>query len=197
MSTIYSKKIQYAIKFSIKTHEVYQKQKRKGKDIPYITHPLTVGLILARVGASDDVVAAGILHDTIEDSPAEKKVSREMLAERFGETVADLVVSVSEMQKDLSWDERKQEALDHVQTFSNDSLLLKSADVLSNTRETIDDHARYGEEVFERFSAPKEKVLGHYIHMIEAIVTKWPENPLADDLTDAAQSLGEIVKASQ
>ena len=55
---LYSNKISKAIRFSIKTHEIYQKQKRKGKDIPYITHPLTVGLILARAGADEDVVVA-------------------------------------------------------------------------------------------------------------------------------------------
>ena len=70
---IYTKKIKDAIKFSIKTHEVYQKQKRKGKDIPYITHPLTVGLILARAGAWPHIIAGGILHDTIEDSVPEHK----------------------------------------------------------------------------------------------------------------------------
>jgi len=41
-------KIQKAIKFAVKTHEVYQKQARKGKDVSYITHPLTVGLILSQ-----------------------------------------------------------------------------------------------------------------------------------------------------
>ena len=45
---LHTEKIAKAIRFSIRTHEVYQKQKRKGKDIPYITHPLIVGLILAR-----------------------------------------------------------------------------------------------------------------------------------------------------
>src|SRR3990167_6087050 len=102
---LYSNKISKAIRFSIKTHEIYQKQKRKGKDIPYITHPLTVGLILARAGADEDVVVAGILHDTIEDSVPEKKVTREMLTERFGEKVASLVESVTELDKDMPWDE--------------------------------------------------------------------------------------------
>ncbi len=69
---IYTQKIQHAIRFAIKTHEGYQKQKRKGKDVPYITHPLTVGLILAKAGANEDVIIAGILHDTIEDSIEEK-----------------------------------------------------------------------------------------------------------------------------
>src|SRR3989344_784375 len=90
---LFSSKIQIAITFAIKVHEIDRKQKRKGKDIPYITHPLTVGLILARAGASEDVVVAGILHDAIEDSIREKKVSREMIAGLFGENVAELVDS--------------------------------------------------------------------------------------------------------
>ncbi|MBF8280961.1 MAG: HD protein [Candidatus Magasanikbacteria bacterium] len=53
---IYTTLIKDAIKFSIKTHEVYQKQKRKGKDIPYITHPLTVGLILSAAGANEETM---------------------------------------------------------------------------------------------------------------------------------------------
>jgi guanosine-3',5'-bis(diphosphate) 3'-pyrophosphohydrolase len=98
---LYSYKISRAVRFSLKTHEVYQKQKRKGKDIPYITHPLTVGLILSRVGADEDTVVAGILYDTIEDSVPEKKVSSEMLEKRFGKEVAELVQSVSETNKEL------------------------------------------------------------------------------------------------
>ncbi len=67
---ILTPKIRSAIRFAIKTHEVDQKQARKGKDIAYIGHPLTVGLILARAGANEDTIIAGILHDTIEDSTA-------------------------------------------------------------------------------------------------------------------------------
>ena len=100
-------KIQRAIKFAVKTHEVYQKQKRKGKDVSYIIHPLAVGILLARVGANDDTVCAGILHDTIEDSVPEKKVTFEMLEERFGASVAQMVLDVTETDKSLPWEERK------------------------------------------------------------------------------------------
>ncbi|TAJ13522.1 HD domain-containing protein [Patescibacteria group bacterium] len=186
---IYTKKIKDAVKFSIKTHQVYQNQKRKGKDIPYITHPLTVGLILACAGAEEDVIVAGILHDTIEDSIPEKKVTKTMIAERFGDKVAELVLSVTEQNKALSWEERKAEALEHVKTFSNDSLLVKSADVLSNGLELIDDHAMDGDDVFSRFNAPKEKILKHYLELIRTIVECWPKNPLASELTYVASQL--------
>ncbi len=186
---IYTTAIKKAVKFSIKTHEVYQKQKRKGKDIPYITHPLTVGLILMGAGASEDVVVAGILHDTIEDSIPEKKVTAEMIGERFGDTVADLVMSVTEQDKNLSWEERKAIALDHIKSYSQDSLLIKSADIISNASELLDDYEKDKDAVFERFNASKEKILKHQIEAIGAILEKWPESPLAEDLSSLAKSL--------
>lgn len=180
---IYTTKIKDAIKFSIKTHEVYQKQKRKGKDIAYITHPLTVGLILAHAGAHEDVIIAGILHDTVEDSTEEKKVTVQMLEERFGTRVAELVLSVTEQNRMRTWDEVKKEALDHIAHFSNDSLLVKSADIISNTSELIDDYVKDGENIFDRFATSKEKFLAHQIALIRAITLAWPENPLIKNLT--------------
>lgn len=185
----YSPRVQKAVRFATKTHEVYQKQTRKGRDIPYITHPLTVGLILAKAGASEDIVIAGILHDTIEDSPSTKKVNREMIAERFGEDVAALVASVTEFHKDLPWEQRKRETLDHIGSFSPESLLLKSADVIGNLTELLDDYERIGEAVWAAFNAPKEKILDNAHRVISAILKRWPGNPLAGDLNEIRSRL--------
>ncbi len=186
---IYTNKIQKAIELAIQTHEIDDKQKRKGKDIPYITHPLSVGLILATAGGTEDVIVAGILHDTIEDSTVEKKITKEMIAEQFGDNVMQLVLSVTEQNKSLSWEERKAEALEHIKTFSHDSLLLKSADIISNTTELISDYQIEREETFDRFNAPKERILKGYTDSINAILYKWSESPLAEDLKNV---LGEI-----
>jgi (p)ppGpp synthase/HD superfamily hydrolase len=185
----YTKKIRDAIAFAITTHEVHQKQTRKGKDVAYITHPLTVGMILANIQAGEDVIVAGILHDTIEDSVAEKKGTAEMLAERFGSEVARLVVSVTEPNKNLPWEERKKEALQHIPHFDHDALLVKSADVISNTSELIDDYRRDGDTVFLRFSAPKEKLIAYQCNVINAILEAWTRNPLADDLAALVKDL--------
>lgn len=189
---IFTNKIQRAIKFSIKTHEVYQKQKRKVKDISYITHPLTVGIILAKAGADEDVIAAGILHDTIEDSVPEKKVTYEMLEERFGKRVADGVLSVTETDKSLIWEERKRETLERVEIFSQDSLLIKSADIVSNASELLDDYFRYREEIFENFNAPKDKIICNFLEIISLISEKWKDNPLAEDLIFLSRELEKI-----
>lgn len=189
---LYNYKISRAIRFSTKTHEVYQKQKRKGKDIPYITHPITVGLILSRAGADENTVVAGILHDTIEDSVEEKKVSEEMLEKRFGKEVAELVQSVTETDKELPWENRKHGALEHIKTFSHNSLLVKSADIISNTTELIEDYEQDGEEVFTHFNAPKDKLLQNYSRLITAIIEKWSENPLVENLQSVARKLQSI-----
>ncbi len=189
---IYTRNIQKAIKFAAKTHNHYQNQKRKGKEIPYIAHPLTAGIILALAGASEDVVVAGILHDTIEDSVEHKKVTVEMIAERFGAGVAELVLSVTEIDKSLSWDERKAEALGHIAHFSHDSLLLKSADVLSNVTELVDDHARYGEDVFSLFHVTKEKTVAHQLKVLAALLDRWEDSPLAGDLKAVSEELRRI-----
>lgn len=180
----YSLRIQAAIRFAIKTHEVYQKQVRKGKNIAYITHPMTAGLILSQARASEDVVIAGILHDTIEDSIPAKKVTMTMLRKRFGPRVAALVDSVTEHRKSDSWAKRKRDALRHIATFSHGSVLVKSADVIANVRESFDDYAREGEAVFRKFNAPKDQTLENIMNVINALLRRWTKSPLAADLRD-------------
>lgn len=189
---IYTTNIRLAIRFALKTHEVYQKQRRKGKDIPYIIHPLTVGILLSLAGAREEVVIAGILHDTIEDSPMHKKVTKDMLGERFGQEVAELVESVTETDRALSWDERKDQALRHIATYSHDSLLLKSADVIANVSELLDDVSRDGEDVFGRFSVSREKTLFHIQRIFKALLSQWEENPFRKDLLALQKKITQL-----
>lgn len=189
---IYSEIIRKALQFSTEIHEVSQRQKRKGKDIPYITHPLTVGLILSRAGASEDVIVAGILHDTIEDSPPGLAVTTLALTERFGNSVATLVDSVTESSKSNEWQVRKNGALTRVVSFSHESVLIKSADVMSNDWELIDDFRKDGDNVFARFNVSKVDRLLHQHRMIDALLEQWPENPLADDLRAVTRALRSI-----
>jgi (p)ppGpp synthase/HD superfamily hydrolase len=179
---IYTTKMQEAIHFSIQVHEEHQKQKRKGKDIPYITHPLTVGHILALAGAPEAVVVAGLLHDTIEDSALTHKVSKEMIAEQFGNDVADLVHHVTEKNRMLTWHQRKTAALEEIQSFPREAVFVKSADVLSNSTELLRDYEREGDETFHRFHTSKDAMINHSLHTIEALMKAWPENPLNTDL---------------
>ncbi len=186
---IYTPAIQRAIALATNTHEISQKQKRKGKDTPYITHPLTVGLILASAGGSEPLVIAGILHDTIEDSPAEMKVTASQIKKQFGSKVAKLVESVTEKRKDLPWAIRKQKALEHIKDFSHDSLMLKAADTLANVSELLEDYKVEGDKTFLRFNAPKEEILHNYLKTVTAMISGWQKNPLANDLKSLSAEL--------
>ncbi len=190
--TVLTDAMRRAIAFSIEVHELDGRQKRKGKDVPYITHPLIVGTILARVGAREAVVIAGILHDTVEDSIPEKKVTPEMLAERFGDEVARLVMDVTEKDKSLPWEDRKIAARADIQDFSHDALLVKSADVISNVSELADDYDSDGAQVLDRFDVSGDRVAGNYLNVIRTLLARWPENPLAGDLHVLADRLSGL-----
>ncbi len=182
MFTKYTFKMRKAIRFATKVHEVDQKQKRKGKDIAYIAHPLTVALILSQVDASEEVIIAGLLHDTVEDCSTKHPVTLDNITKEFNKEISTLVQSVTEEDGDLPWAERKQQAREHVKDFSHDMLLLKSADILSNGTEIVDDYKVDGDTIFERFNAPKMEKIESQLRLISTIITQWEDNPLAMDL---------------
>ena len=82
-------KIEYAIYYATKAHK---NQRRKIEDIDMIFHPYTVGMILQRHGCDENIVAAGILHDVVEDTPH----TFEDIEEEFGKEIRDYVYDSSE-----------------------------------------------------------------------------------------------------
>jgi (p)ppGpp synthase/HD superfamily hydrolase len=190
---IYSETLQKAIDFAIKVHQLDQNQTRKGKRVPYITHPLAIGIILARAGAEEDIIIAGILHDTIEDSIESAKITKDIIEKEFGKTVARMVNDVTEQDKSLPWPIRKQIALEHITKMQKDSLLVKSADVLHNMRDMLKDYKIEGNEMFQRFNqkATKEMQLDRYRRLVEAFKNAWKDNPL---LLEIKNTYDEIEK---
>src|SRR5690606_22449361 len=86
-----------------------QTRKYPNAVVPYMSHVAGVAAILARHGFAEEVVAAGALHDVLEDCG----VSYDDLVAKFGAVVADLVRHVSEEDKSLSWEDRKKRYVDH------------------------------------------------------------------------------------
>lgn len=118
----------------IKAEEVHQGQKRKsGED--YLTHPMEVALILADLGMDEDTLAAGLLHDTVEDTP----YTQEDLRTDFGEDVALLVDGVTKL-KSLVFENKEERQAENLRkmflAMSKDIrvLIIKLADRLHNLR---------------------------------------------------------------
>ena len=84
-----SERIKKAVEFATRAHEG---QMRKSGE-PFINHPLAVKKILTEWGMDEDTIIAGVLHDTVEDTP----VTLEDIKNEFGETVAFLVDGVTKL----------------------------------------------------------------------------------------------------
>ena len=153
--------IHNAIIFATKAHDG---QVRKGTDIPYIVHPMEVMRILIENNCSETVVIAGLLHDTLEDTP----IQAEDIVRHFGQTVYDLVKSESE-DKSKTWKERKQATIDHLANASKEVQQICCADKLLNIVSIYADKLTVGEKVFDRFNAPVGQIKWYYQEVSKAL----------------------------
>ncbi len=157
--------VEKALQTASKSHEG---QYRKNTDIPYITHPVAVGMMLLKAGYSDDIVAAGILHDTVEDTA----LTLEDIEKEFGANIAELVGGSSEPDKSLPWKDRKEHTIEYLKTASEEIRAVVCADKLHNIRSIIRDHEMVGEEVWKRFNAGKEQQKWYYINVVGSLGTQ-------------------------
>ena len=158
-----------AIRFAIDAHSGMT---RKGSEIPYIMHPLEAMAIAAGVTGDEEVIAAAVLHDVLEDTPA----TSEILLSRFGARVLSLVQSDSENKReDLpaadTWQTRKQETIDFLAgRAGRDEKIIALSDKLSNIRAMWADQIKYGDKLWERFNVKdKEKHRWYYASVAEAL----------------------------
>jgi len=113
----------------------HRDQRRKDADAsPYINHPIYVAQILADEGGIDDldVLAAAILHDTVEDTETEATD----IEHEFGQRVANIVAEVTD-DKSLEKPERKRLQIEHASHLSDEGALVKIADKIANIRDVV------------------------------------------------------------
>ena len=144
--------------------QAHQGQFRKGTHIDYLVHPMEVLEILSSMHADTDLMIAGILHDTVEDTD----LSLDQIRNHFGDNVADLVGRHTE-NKELSWDERKTDAVATLRSAEKRYQMLILADALSNLRSMAADYQVEGEGLWQRFHAPREKQCWYYGAMKDAM----------------------------
>lgn len=183
MNTI---KLHKAITFALEAHNG---QFRKGKDVPYIVHPVAVSILVAQAGGTENSIIAALLHDTVEDTP----VTLGQIKYNFGEDVAKIVKDLTEVDKTLSWSNRKQLALEHIPKMSQGSLLVKTADLLHNISDTVEDYKLKGKDMLKAFNASGVKQLSRYAKAAEAIDKANSDNPLLPLLTMQIFELNKLL----
>lgn len=169
-------------------------QKRKGTDIPYVTHLCHVSVILLHHGFSREVAIAGLLHDAVEDQGYDLAV----IETRFGPRVAEIVVALSEHKLDAGgrerpWEVRKRGGLAQMRQAGPEAVAVKVADTLHNARTIALDVRREGPAVWQRFTRRPVSMLAHYHQVLQVAQERLGAHPLVDGLADALEDLARIV----
>ena len=158
--------VESARSYAQKAHEG---QTRKGKTVPYFSHVSQVGRTLSNYGFEDEVIAAGYLHDVTEDV---EDVTLESIEDEFGPTVRRLVDGASEDDKSLSWKERKENTLEHLEDAPMDEVVVKVSDKIDNVRSMKQEEVAQGEKFWDKFNASYEKQVWYHTELTEIIGQK-------------------------
>ena len=149
-------------------------QKRKGTNIPYITHPFMVAMILSEAGYTEDEVVAGVLHDTLEDT----ELTEDYIENLFGEHVREIVVGCTEPNRlGKSWEDRKQHTIDYLKTATSEIRTVSCADKLHNVRCMTTDYGEIGERLWNRFRAGKDEQEWYYKGLVGSLCDRLEQHP--------------------
>ncbi len=178
MTSILTARFEDALVF---TAQLHAQQYRKGSQIPYIAHLLSVSALVIEAGGDEDLVIAALLHDAVEDQGGLETLV--IIRQRFGNRVADIVDSCSDsytMPKP-AWKTRKENYLDKLQTSSQEVRLVSLADKLHNARNTLRDLRKENEMVWDKLNGGKTGTLWYYRSLIE-IFEQFEANFLLNEL---------------
>ena len=144
-----------AIVFAVRAHAGTE---RRGKGFPYIVHPMEAVEIVATMTSDQELLAAAVLHDTVEDTDT----TVEQIRTEFGDRIASLVASESDIvldgvSEEDSWHARKQAAIDRLARASHDAKIVALGDKLSNMRAIARDYAQQGHALWNLFHVKDRK----------------------------------------
>ena len=157
-----------AIVFAVRAHAGTE---RRGKGFPYIVHPMEAVEIVATITRDQELLAAAVLHDTVEDTD----VTIEQIRTEFGERVASFVAAESDEPHQRpdsveNWRARKQAAINRIACASLDAKIVALGDKLSNMRAIARDYAQQGDALWDLFHSkdPKDHEW-HYRGLAESL----------------------------
>ena len=196
----YSDRINHALAFAAKHHD---RQVRKGTRLPYLTHPANVAIILTRYSQDDDTVVAGILHDVIEDCVREnytKEMLAQRIADKFGMSVLDTVLSIThrntdELGVELSSEERREDYLSRLANADERARWVYAADKLhhactlvADLKRTIDPNT-----IWSRFVSGKAGTIRWYRRIYDRLREVGFDAPIMRELEIAVRELEQLL----
>lgn len=139
-------------------YEAHKGMKRKGKDTPFTHHLKLVNLYLESLTDDEEILAAGWLHDVIEDTP----ITLEELKKEFNRTVCRYVELETE-DKSLPWKDRKLKQINELKENNSKVILIAFADKMANLTEMDNDYQLEKEKLWKRFNRGKDEQHWYYL----------------------------------
>lgn len=149
-------------------YQAHAGQVRKDDGSPYFIHPCMVAMKLAQNGFDATVVAAGFVHDVIEDT----SIKTAELEKLLGPQVVELILHLTE-DKSLAWEDRKQKYADGILSAPIGAKAVSVADKIHNLESLLAAHESQGHKVWEAFSRGKEKKIWFEKTVLAALQETW------------------------
>ena len=181
-------KLNEAIAFAAESHAG---QMRKIANTPYILHPMEVAAIIGTMTNDEDVLIAGLLHDTVEDCGVDPRV----IKERFGARAAALVQSetedkLSDRPAAETWQQRKEESLLMLEhTKDRDVKILWLGDKLSNIRSFYREYRKDGDRIWSCLNQKDPKMQGWYYQTIAVLLSELSGTAAYDEYKELVEKL--------
>jgi guanosine-3',5'-bis(diphosphate) 3'-pyrophosphohydrolase len=167
-------------------HQAHAGQVRNGSGgMAYVEHPRAVAESLAAQGYREEVLAAALLHDVVEDS----ELTVEELEQAFGPEIAATVGVLSDDESIQPYRERKLEHRERVRAAGGDALPIYAADKLNNVSNLRRAHAVQGSEVENEFSMPLDLKLDSWSEDLEMLREEAPTLSFLDALAAELSAL--------
>ena len=169
-----------------KAREAHAGQVRNGSGgMPYVEHPIAVAARLEEHGFRDEVLAAALLHDVIEDS----ETTLDEVQRLFGEEVGGMVGALTDDEAIESYRERKAEHRERVAAADPEALAIYASDKLTNVTTLRDTYEQEGEAVRDEFKVPVELKIEIWEADLDLLREKAPELPFLDPLAEGISGL--------
>jgi hypothetical protein len=156
--------VQRALAFAERAH---RGQVRKANGQAFIGHPRRVATLLATYGYPPQTVAAGLLHDVVEDTDH----TLEDVEAAFGAEVARLVAALTE-DPTLGYDQRKAAHRDDVSAAGPQALAVFAADVLANVADMRACYREHGEALAAHFHASLDRQVDRFAAELAMLETR-------------------------
>ena len=173
--------------------EKHGRQTRKGSDIPYLGHLLSVaGLVIDADGTETQAIAA-LLHDAAEDQGGEATLAE--IRDKFGTGVAAIVDECSDTFQTPKppWRERKENYIRHLPGASDEAILVSLADKLHNARALLRDFRDVGDKLWERFNEQNPQQHLWYYRSLLKVYTGRGHDGMVTELRDAVDALARAI----